>query len=80
MLRKLDGTINATDNVELQNLEAHYKENINRRCKCPVVSVYKKAIHMGRSSEVPPLERTPCSSRLCTASKMPNGLLVCKEI
>lgn len=26
----------------LQKLEARYKDNINRRCKCPVVSVRKE--------------------------------------
>jgi diguanylate cyclase (GGDEF)-like protein len=39
---ELDGIIIAPDTLVLQGLEARYKENINRRCKCPVVSVRRE--------------------------------------
>jgi diguanylate cyclase (GGDEF)-like protein len=39
---ELDGIILAPDTMVLQNLEARYKDNINRRCKCPVVSVRRE--------------------------------------
>ncbi|MDF2905682.1 MAG: hypothetical protein K0R34_1003 [Herbinix sp.] len=39
---ELDGIIIASDTLLLQNLESRYKENINRRCKCPVVSVRRE--------------------------------------
>ncbi len=39
---ELEGIIIASDTLVLQNLEARYKENINRRCKCPVVSVRRE--------------------------------------
>ncbi len=39
---ELDGIIIAPDTLLLQNLEARYKDNINRRCKCPVVSVRRE--------------------------------------
>ncbi len=39
---ELDGIIIATDTLLLQNLEARYRQNISRRCKCPVVSVRRE--------------------------------------
>ncbi len=39
---ELDGIIIAPDTFALQNLEARYMDNINRRCKCPVVSVRRE--------------------------------------
>jgi len=39
---ELDGIIIAPDTFVLQNLETQYKDNINRRSKCPVVSVRRE--------------------------------------
>ncbi|MDF2485432.1 MAG: hypothetical protein K0R46_1600 [Herbinix sp.] len=39
---ELDGIIMAPDTMVLQNLEARYKDNINKRSKCPVISIRRE--------------------------------------